>query len=51
MIDGVKLVFVCLFGDLILGSCYSNLGTGNWWTRTCIGYHPCITSEPTYQVC
>ena len=23
----------------------------NWWTWTCIDYHPCITSEPTNQVC
>ena len=23
----------------------------NWWTRTRIDYHPCITSEPTNQVC
>ena len=24
---------------------------GNWWIGTRIDYHPCITSEPTNQVC
>ena len=48
--DDVNLVFVCLLDDLIL-FCYSNLDTGNRWTRTRIGYHPCIKSEPTNQVC
>ena len=28
LIDGVKLVFVCLLDDLMLGFCYSNLDTG-----------------------
>ena len=51
LIDDVKFVLVCLLDDLILGFCYSNLDTGNRWTRTRIGYHPCITSEPTNQVC
>ena len=51
LIDDVQFVLVCLLGDLILGFCYSNLYTGNRWTRTCIDYHPCITSEPTNQVC
>ena len=36
---------VCLLDDLILGFCYTNLDTGNRWTRTRINYHPCITSE------
>ena len=49
--DDVKLVFVCLLNDLILGFCYSNLDTGNRWTQTPIDYHPCITSELTKQVC
>ena len=43
--------FVCLLNDLILGFCYSNLDTGNRWTRARIDYHPFITSEPTNQVC
>ena len=51
LIDDVKFVLVCLLDDLILGFCYSNLDTGNRWTRTCIDYHCCITSEPTNQVC
>ena len=50
LIDDVKLVLVCLLGDLILGFCYSSLDTGNRWTRTHIDYHPCITSEPTNQM-
>ena len=49
--DDVKLVFVCFLDDLIIGFCYSNLDTANRWTRTCIGYHPCITSKPTNQLC
>ena len=49
LIDDVQFVLVCLLGDLILGFCYSNLYTGNRWTRTCIDYHPCITSKPTNQ--
>ena len=40
--DDVKLVFVCLLDDLMLGFCYSSLDTGNRWTQTCIGCHPCI---------
>ena len=49
--DDVKFVLVSFLDDLILGFCYSNLDTGNRWTRTCIDYHCCITSEPTNQVC
>ena len=51
LIDHMKLVFVCLLNDLILGFCYSNLDTGNRWTRTPIDSHPCITNKPTNQVC
>ena len=51
LIDDVKFVLVCLLDDLILGFCYSNLDTGNRWTRARIDYHPCNTSEPTHQVC
>ena len=50
LIDDVKFVLVCLLDDLILGFCYSNLDTGNRWTRTRIDYHPCITRKPTNQV-
>ena len=50
-IDDVKFVLVCLLDDLILGFCYSNLDTGSRWSRTRIDYQPCITSEPTSQVC
>ena len=52
LIDDVKLVFfACLLNDLILGFCYNSLDTVNRWTRTRIDYYPCITSEPTNQVC
>ena len=51
LIDDVKFDLVCLLDDLILGFCYSNLDTGNRWTRTRIDYHPCITRERTNQVC
>ena len=51
LIDDVKLVFVCLLNNLILGLCYSNHDTENWWTWTHIDYHSCITSEPTKKVC
>ena len=50
LIDYVKLVFVCLLDDLILGFCYSYFDTENRWTRTRIDYHPCITSEPIFMV-
>ena len=49
LIDDVKLVFVCLLDDLILGFCFSNLNTGNRETQTRIDYHPCIASKPTNQ--
>ena len=48
LIDDVKLIIVCLFIDLILGFLFD---MGNRWTRTRIDYHPCITSQPTNQVC
>ena len=51
LIDDVKFVLVYLLNDLILGFCDSNLDTGNQWTRARIDYQPCITSEPTNQVC
>ena len=34
LIDDVKFVLVSLLDDSILGFCYSNLDTGNRWTRT-----------------
>ena len=51
LIDAVKFVLICLLDDMILDFCCSNLDTGNRWTRARINYHPCITSEPTNQVC
>ena len=51
LIDAVKLVFVCLLDDLILGFCYSNLDTQNQLQKARINYHPCITSKQTSQVC
>ena len=35
-------IFVRLLDDLL-----QQFVTGNRWNRTCINYHPCITSEPT----
>ena len=51
LIDDVKLVFVCLLNDLILGFCYRNIDSWNQWTGTRIDYCPCITNQPTNQVC
>ena len=51
LIDDVTLVFVCLHDNLILAFLLQQFETGNWWIRTHINYHPCITSEPTNQVC
>ena len=39
-------LFTCWF-DLI----YLLFDNGNRWTRTPIDYHPCITCEPSNQVC
>ena len=51
LIDWWCEVSFCLitwwFDSRILGFGYSNLDTGNPWTRTRIDYHLCITSEPT----
>ena len=50
--DDVTLSF-CLF-TWWFDSSFSLLQqfeTGNRWIRTRIDYHPCITSEPTNQVC
>ena len=41
-------LFTCWFDTRF---CYSNLDTGNQWTRTRIDYHPGITSKPTNQMC
>ena len=49
LIDDVKLIFVCLLFVLILGFLLQLFDTGDQWTQTHIGYHPCITSEPTNQ--
>ena len=38
-------MFVCLLDELMLGFLLERLDIGN------INYHPCITSEPTNQVC
>ena len=46
-------MFVCLIEELFLGFLFQRFNIGNWLirTRACIDYHPCITSEPTNQVC
>ena len=41
--------FVCLL--IWLGFVTAIWHERNRWTRTRIDYHPCITSEPTNQVC
>ena len=48
--DDVQLV---LFVYLMIRTrfCYSNLDTGNRWTRIYMDYHPCLTSKLTNQVC
>ena len=51
LIDDLKFVLISSLDDLILGFCYRNLDMGDQWTQTRIDYHPCITSEPTNQVC
>ena len=40
--------FVCLL--IWLGFVTAIWHERNQWTRTCINYHPCITSKPTNQV-
>ena len=51
LIDDVTLPFVCLRDDLILPVLAQQIETGNRWFWTRIDYHPCITREPTNQVC
>ena len=53
MINDVMLIFFCLLVDLILGfvTAIWLFDMRNRWTRTLVDYHPCITSEPTNQVC
>ena len=51
LIDDVTFVFVCLRDDLFLAFLLRQFEKGNWWTRTRIDYHPCITGEQTNQVC
>ena len=47
----MTLVFICLGDDLILAFLLQQFETGDRYIRTLIDYHPCITSEPTNQVC
>ena len=51
LIDDVALVFVCLGDDLILAFLLQQFETGDRCIGTCVDYYPCITSEPTNQVC
>ena len=44
-------MFVFLLDELILGFWYSNFDMGIRWIWARLDYHPCITSEPTNQVC
>ena len=44
-------MFVWLLDEFILGFLLQRFDIGNRWIWTCIDYHPCITSEPTNQVC
>ena len=49
------LIMWCWLSFVCLLTCFYVLlqlyDMRNRWTRTCIGYHPCVTSEPTNQVC
>ena len=49
LIDDV--MFVCLLDELILGLLLQRFDVRNRWIWTRIGYHPCITSKSTNQVC
>ena len=51
LIDGVTLSFYLFTWWLILALLSPQFETRNRWIRTRIDYHPCITSEPTNQVC
>ena len=51
LIDGVMFIFVCLLDDLILGFCYTDLTREANAFELALTYYPCITSEPTNQVC
>ena len=49
LIDDV--MFVCLLDELMLGFFLQRFDIANRWIWTRIDYHPCITNEPTNQVC
>ena len=51
LIDDVMIAFVCLHDDLVLDVLLQQSEMGNRWIQTRIDYHPCITSEPTNQLC
>ena len=44
-------IFVCLHDELFLGFLLQRFDMENRWIWTRIDLHPCITSEPTKQVC
>ena len=51
LINDVMLIF-CLFTWWFnFKFLLQQFDTGNWWTRTCIDFHPCITSKPTVFLC
>ena len=44
-------MFVCLLDELMLSFFLQRFDIANRWIWTRIDYHPCITNEPTNQVC
>ena len=51
LIDDVMLTFICFYLLTWFYVLLQLYDMRNRWTRTRIGYHPCVTSEPTNQVC
>ena len=49
LIDDAR--FACLLDELILGFCYSDLALETGRFELALSINPCITSEPTNQVC
>ena len=46
LVDDAMLIFVCLLVDFILRFVTAIWHERNWWTRTRVEYHPCITTKP-----
>ena len=46
-----RWLIVCFLVELILGFVLQLYDMRNRWSRSRIDYHPCITGQPTNQVC